>query len=235
MKLMHSGTVKFTRKNIRVSLRLLGLSVMLQLASCTSTALDTSLLEEPGTPDPENTIAARAQEVFHAPDDLVLGNPSGKITIVEFFDYNCIYCKANVPQISKLIEADQEIRVVIKEYPILGQGSLVAARAAVAAAKQGKYREFHLQLSRLRGRANMYSVLKVAEQVGLDVDALKHDMGDPAIDRLLEKNKTLAEALPVTGTPTFIIDDSMESRFLSYDALRQKIASIRDSGGCRLC
>jgi 2-hydroxychromene-2-carboxylate isomerase len=81
----------------------------------------------------------------------------------------------------------------------------------------------------------MYSVLKVAEQVGLDVDALKHDMGDPAIDRLLEKNRTLAEALPVTGTPTFIIDDSMESRFLSYDALRQKIASIRDSGGCRLC
>jgi protein-disulfide isomerase len=201
---------------------------------CTPAALHTSSLNDPEPPIVQ-PIATEAEAVFRSPSDLVLGNPSGKITIVEFFDYNCIYCKANVAEVAKLIEADPDVRFVIKEYPILGEGSRFAARAGLAAAKQGKYPEFHMRLSELRGRASMYSVLKAAEELGLDGERLKSDMADPAIDEVLQRNKALATALSIRGTPTFIVDDSIEPRFLSFEKLKQKVASIREAGGCKLC
>jgi len=208
---------------------------VLLFSSCTPGALDTPSLNKAEPPSVAQPIASEAEAIFRSPSDLVLGNPSGKITIVEFFDYNCIYCKANVAEVAKLIEADPDVRFVIKEYPIFGEGSRFAARAALAAAKQGKYGEFHTRLSGLRGRANMYSVLKVAEELGLDGESLKSDMADAAIDKTLEGNKALARTLSITGTPTFIVDDSIESSYLSFEKLREKVASIRAAGGCKLC
>jgi protein-disulfide isomerase len=223
------------KRVVRYWHRRLAASGVLFICGCAPIALHTSSLSEPEPPIAEQSIATQAETIFRSPSDLVLGNPSGKISIVEFFDYNCAYCKANVAEVSKLIEADPDVRFVIKEYPILGEGSLFAARAALAADKQGEYREFHMRLSRLRGHANMDSVLKVAEELGLDGEKLKSDMADTAIDKTLEQNKTLARTLSIQGTPTFIVDDSIESRFMSFASLRQKVASIREAGGCKLC
>jgi protein-disulfide isomerase len=168
-------------------------------------------------------------------DDLVLGNPAGKVAIVEFFDYNCGYCKRALPEVAKLIESDDDVRVIIKEFPILGEGSLFAAKAALASAKQGKYKVLFDALNASTANKNETSVLQVAADVGIDVDQLEKDMQGPAVSRVLSTNRAIARAHSIDGTPSFIIGDSVLQGFTSYTTLSERIVLTRARGGCKVC
>ena len=180
-------------------------------------------------------IGERADEIYRSPGDLVLGNPSGKVTVVEFFDYNCGYCKRAIPEVEKLIQADNDVRVVIKEFPILGPGSVFAAKAALASRNQGKYNEFHQALTDLEGVKDETSVMQVAQQVGLDAEKLKTDMESEAVTGVIRRNYSLAESLSINGTPSFIIDETLEPGFVQFDVLARHVSAVRQNGGCRVC
>src|SRR5205823_3690220 len=136
------------------------------------------------------------------------GNASGDVTIVEFFDYACPHCKAAEPSVAQLVRDDAKVRVVYKELPILGDASVAAARAALAAHAQGKYQAFHDALMKVPGAPNEATVFRVASEVGLDVERLKKDMASPDIAATLQKNYTLAQSLGINGTPAFVIGDA---------------------------
>lgn len=156
----------------------------------------------------QKVLQARADEVYRDPDSPVGGNPNGDITIVEFFDYNCPYCRAVAPVMTKAEEGDPQLRVVYKEFPILGPNSIFAAKAALAAHKQGKYVAFHRALYQVRGTVDQGKTLETAASVGLDVERLKTDMNDPKIKAAIQKNLALAQALRINGTPGFVIGNS---------------------------
>jgi protein-disulfide isomerase len=180
-------------------------------------------------------ISERAEEIFRSSGDLVLGNPKGKVTVVEFFDYNCGYCKRAIPEVEKLIHSDKEVRVVIKEFPILGPGSVFAAKAALASRSQGKYNEFHQALTDFDGVKDETRVMQVAEQVGLDLEKLKTDMESKAVTDVIGRNYSLAESLSINGTPSFIIDEALEPGYVQYDVLARHVSEVKQNGGCRLC
>lgn len=151
------------------------------------------------------TIAEHQAVLFEDPDSPVGGNPEGDVTIVEFFDYNCPYCKKVVPVMAALEEADSQLRFVYKEFPILGPASDFAARAALAAREQGKYLELHQALMTSETRLTEDRVLELARETGLDIDVLKADMQHEAIEAQFARNRQLARALNITGTPGFVI------------------------------
>jgi protein-disulfide isomerase len=153
----------------------------------------------------EAVLAARADEVFHDPMAPVTGNPDGDVTLVEFFDYNCPYCRRVAPVVAAAEAADPQLRIVYKEFPVLGPDPVFAARTALAAHHQGLYFAFHEALMQAGGRAGEDSVLAAAEGVGLDVERLKSDMKDPEIQAAIDRNLALAEALRITGTPGFVV------------------------------
>ena len=126
-------------------------------------------------------------------------------------------------------------RVVIKELPILGSGSMFAAKAALASARQGKYEEFHAALNKMRAAATEHTVLAVARSIGLDVNKLRTDMESEAIADAIRRNKALAKALSINGTPTFVFDNVIEPRYTTFKTLTQRVATIRENGGCNLC
>jgi protein-disulfide isomerase len=156
----------------------------------------------------------------------VLGNPDGDITVIEFFDYNCGYCKRAAPIISKLLETDKNVRLVYREWPILSEGSEFAARASLAAQKQGRYKEFHFKLMNLSS-ATEDSVLNAAKEFGYNTEQLLVDMEDPEIDQHIETSNNLSEALGFTGTPSFVIGTQAIPGLASYEGLTQIIAEER--------
>ena len=127
------------------------------------------------------------------------------MTIVEFFDYRCPYCKQVLPALQTLLKEDHKLRFVYKEMPVLGPASVTAAHAALAAQRQGKYEAFHTAMMATKGQITDETVYKVAGSVGLDVDRLKQDMSAPEIEQALKANLALADALNIRGTPGFII------------------------------
>jgi protein-disulfide isomerase len=169
----------------------------------------------------------RRHEVFDDPASPVGGNPRGDVTIVEFFDYRCPYCKQVQPAIRKLLDQDRGLRFVYKEFPVLGEPSQVAAHAALAAQLQGKYEAFHTALMATKGQISEDVILQVAGSVGLDVDRLKHDMTKPEIDRALSANRSLAKALDIRGTPGFVIGDHIIPGAIDLDALKTMVADAR--------
>lgn len=158
----------------------------------------------------------------------VLGNPEGGVTVVEFFDYNCPYCKRAVDDVKSLIQDDKDIRLVYREFPILGDGSVFAARAALAARKQGQYEEMHWALMSLN-RAEEKTVLKTAGELGLDLEKLKSDMKAPEVDEHIQKSMQLAQMLGITGTPSFIIGDALGPGALPLEELQKMVAESRAS------
>jgi protein-disulfide isomerase len=178
-------------------------------------------------------IVEQAKEIYRSEADLVAGNPNGGVTMAEFFDYNCGYCKRAMPDVLKLIEADKDLRVVLKEWPILGEGSVYAAKAALASRKQGKYWDFHLALMQERS-VNEPKVLEVAQRIGLDVAKLKADMQAPEVQEVIDRNMKLAEALGLRGTPAFLIGEQLLPGALPYRVLEQTIATVRKDG-CKIC
>lgn len=173
-------------------------------------------------------LKARADEVFRDKESPIAGNPTGNATLVEFFDYNCPYCRRMAPIMEKLIGADPQLRVVYKEFPILGPNSVFAAKAALAAHEQGKYVPFHDGLFQLHGATEPSKVIEVAGKVGLDIDRLKSDMKQPAIQAAIEKNLALAQALRINGTPGFVIGDQIVRGATDLTALQKLIRASRD-------
>lgn len=163
------------------------------------------------------------------PNAPVLANADGDVTIVEFFDYNCPYCRRVKPTVEDLIEADPGVRIVYREWPILGDGSVFAARAALASREQGLYEEFHWALMGMEGRAEERSVLMVAREVGLDVQQLRLDMEAPEVEEHIETSMRLAELLGVTGTPAFIIGNSLIPGAVGLEVLQEAVGDVREA------
>ena len=155
----------------------------------------------------------------------VLGNPDGDVTVVEFFDYNCPYCKQAAPEIDALLEADKSVRLVLREWPILSEGSAFAARAALASRVQGKYAEFHEALMTMRGKLEAETILRIAGETGLD--KLQVDMKSPEVDEHIATSMRLAEALGFNGTPAFVIGDQLIPGFVERDQLTEAVAAAR--------
>lgn len=179
-------------------------------------------------------IKTNADALLRSPLDFVAGNPNGKVTIVEFFDYNCPYCKRAHHDVVALIDNEKDVRVVFKEFPILGEASTFASRAAIAAKKQGKYLELHNALLSVEGRVDSARVMSLAQAAGLDVERLRKDMQAPNIDEPIKLSHGLAEKLGISGTPTFIIGDQLYPGAVGVPILKQQIASVRQSG-CAVC
>jgi len=169
----------------------------------------------------------RRREVFDDPATPVGGNPQGDVTIVEFFDYRCPYCKQVQPSLQTLLDQDRKLRFIYKEMPVLGAPSVVAAHAALAARLQGKYEAFHTAMMATKGQITNDVVYQVAASVGLDVDRLKRDMAAPEIDQAVKANLALATALDIHGTPGFIIGDHIVPGAIDLDALKNLIAEVR--------
>ncbi|WP_281684271.1 DsbA family protein [Thalassobaculum salexigens] len=164
------------------------------------------------------------------PADPVLGNPDGDVTIVEFFDYQCGYCKTMMKPLMELVEEDGNIRLVLKEFPILSPTSEAAALASLAADRQGRYKDFHTALLGLRGRLTTEAIFQVALETGLDVEKLQADMKDPALQAHVRKSFELAQALSIQGTPAFTIGDHVVPGAVSKEQLAELVAEAREKG-----
>ena len=181
-------------------------------------------------------IAQNAHDIYHSADAPVAGNPKGDITVVEFFDYNCGYCKRGFPELAKLIDKDPKVRVVLKELPILSKGSEEAARVALAARLQGKYWDVHRALLESKGQANEAVALKIAEKLGLDMAKLKKDMDSPEIKAEIERVRELANKMGINGTPHFLVGDRGIAGAPEdlYEQLAKNVTELRQSG-CAVC
>lgn len=181
-------------------------------------------------------IAQNTDAIFNDPDKIVIGNPNGDVTLVEMFDYNCSFCRGALPDLATLITEDKNLRVVLKEFPILSAGSVDAARVAVQVAKSGKdYWAFHQALFTSRGEVTGDTALNEAKALGLDPDTLKAGMQAQSISADLQKSFDLAGALNVSGTPTYIIGDEIIPGAVPIDDLRTAIANMRACGSAVSC
>ena len=174
-------------------------------------------------------VKAHAKALFSSPDQVVLGNPNGNVTFVEFFDYNCGYCKRAMSDMLTLLKTDPKLKVVLKEFPVLGPGSVEAARVAVAVRMQApkKYLEFHTKLLGGRGHADGARALAVAKEIGLDMARLEKDMKSPEIQKTLQNDFKLAEALGLNGTPSYVIGDNVVVGAIGLQGLQEKINTAR--------
>ena len=183
--------------------------------------LKIKVVRKPATKARRNRAA-----IFSHPMSPVSGNPKGDVTLVEFFDYQCSYCTRSLKPMKDLLASDRKLRVVWKEFPILGPVSRFAARAAMAADKQGRYLDFHVAVMGARGKLTEASVIATAGRLGLDVERLRRDMRDPAIENYLNETIGLARKLGIGGTPAFVIGD-MVVPTVGTARLRQLIADVR--------
>jgi protein-disulfide isomerase len=181
-------------------------------------------------------LADNAKDIYRRANAPVAGNKDGDITVTEFFDYNCGYCKKSLPDIAKLISSDAKVRVVFKEFPILSKGSEEAARAALAARIQGKYWEMHTALLDNKGQANEATALKIAEKLGLDLVKLKADMDSADVKAELANVKELASKMGINGTPHFLVGDKSIAG-APQDLLPQLTTNIGElrKTGCSYC
>jgi protein-disulfide isomerase len=172
-------------------------------------------------------VADHHREVFNDPSTPVGGNPRGDATIVEFFDYRCPYCKQVEPSLEAMLRQDPNLRLVYKEFPILGPVSVTASRAALAAQRQGKYDAFHDAMMEARGNITDDTVYRIAGSVGLNVDELKHDMASPELAQRISENLKLAKALEIGGTPAFVIGDKVVPGAADIGTLKSMVADAR--------
>ena len=177
-------------------------------------------------------IAASQEALFEAPGDLVLGNPEGDVTIVEFFDYNCGYCKRAHADMLALIESDPELRFVLKEWPVLGPESLGAHRVSLSlrTVAPEQYAAFQDALLTFEGRADETTALQVAENLGVDVAAVKEGLDDPQIMADIQANYQIADAIGMSGTPSYVVGDEAVFGAMGAEVLAEKVANMRDCG-----
>ena len=170
------------------------------------------------------------QKLLADPDSFVGGNPGGDVTLVEFFDYRCGYCKQFAPTLLGITRQDPKLRVVFKEFPVLGPDSFRAAQAALAARNQGYYLAFHQALMGVGGKLTDDTIMTVARSVGLDTDRLKKDMEAPKVLNILGNNHRLARALRIDGTPTLIVGDEIARGAIPLQELAAMVARARAKG-----
>lgn len=160
----------------------------------------------------------------------VAGNPNGTVTMIEFFDYNCGFCKRVLPQVNRIIEDDEDVRVLFVEFPILSESSVFAAQAALAADMQDKYVEFHMAVMAARGGLSEKRILQIAESVNLDMDKLKTDMSSDEIKQQINRNRQVAQMLDLSGTPAFIIGNEVVRGAIDEAAMRGLIEKAKEEG-----
>jgi protein-disulfide isomerase len=158
-------------------------------------------------PATDQTVIAHRQALQDDPASPVLGDPHGDVTIVEFFDYACSYCKAVEPRLESAVRSDPHVRLILKEFPILTPESLIAARAALASKRQHKYRQFHEALMAYRGPWGEEAIFSTAKRVGLNIARLRQDMAAPSVANEIIENFNLARGLRIFQTPGFVIGD----------------------------
>jgi protein-disulfide isomerase len=176
-------------------------------------------------------VKENAGELFQSKHQVTVGNPQGDVTFVEFFDYNCGYCKRAMSDMFDLMKQDQKLKVVLKEFPVLGPGSIEAARVAVAVRLQDKggkkYLEFHQKLLGGRGQADKARALAVAKEVGLDMARLERDVASDEVKNSLEESFKLAEKLGLNGTPSYVIGDAVVVGAVGLESLKEKVNTAR--------
>jgi len=181
-------------------------------------------------------IKNSATEIFHPAFSGVVGNAKGDVPIVEFFDYNCGYCKRALGDVAKLIDKEKQVRFILKELPILSKGSEEASRVALAAKMQGKYWEFHRAMLESQGQANEAAALRVAEKVGVDMARLKKDMASAEVQKEIDDTRALAQKLGIQGTPHFMIADRIIPGAPEnlLERMSSLVAEVRKEG-CKVC
>ncbi len=176
-------------------------------------------------------ITKNADKIFNSPRGVTIGNKDGDVTFVEFFDYNCGYCKRAMADMLQLMKADPKLKVVLKEFPVLSQGSVEAAQVAVAVRMQDptgkKYLDFHQKLLSGRGAADKSRALAAAKEAGLDMARLEKDLGSSEVRATLEENLKLADSLGMNGTPSYVIGNQIVIGAVGVDTLREKISNAR--------
>ena len=177
------------------------------------------------------TLTEQADDLFYDQMDPEIGNPDGPVQMVHFFDYQCGYCKSMSRNLDLTLTADGDVRAKFKEFPILGPASVVAARAALAADKQGEYWAMHQALMGNRNRLTETRVFTIARDLGLDVSKLRDDMKDPAIDQQFAKNRRLAAQLGINGTPGFVIGNYVYPTSMQPEVLQEAIDRAKSEVG----
>jgi protein-disulfide isomerase len=176
-------------------------------------------------------ISENSTRLFSSPHQVVLGNPQGNVTMVEFFDYNCGYCRRALSDMLDLLKTDGNLKFVLKEFPVLGEGSVEAAHVAVAARMQDatgkKYLEFHQKLLGGRGQADKARALAVAKEVGFDMTRIEKDMSSEEVKKTIEEDMKLADALGLNGTPSYVVGNEVMMGAVGVKTLREKIEAER--------
>jgi len=181
----------------------------------------------------QKVVATQSSALFSSKYQATLGNPQGSATLVEFFDYNCHFCKGALPDVTKLMKDDPNLKLVLKDYPVLGPGSVEAAKVATAARNQlpgDKFWAFHSKLLATRGPVGKTEALAVARELGLDMDKLAKDMESPDVKSGLSEVMQLADALQINGTPTFVVGQDVVVGAVGYDQLRDKVDAVHKCG-----
>ena len=179
----------------------------------------------------EASIATNAEAIFNSPRGVVLGNKDGDVTFVEFFDYNCGYCKHAMADMLDLLKTDPKLKVVLKEFPVLSEGSVEAAKVAVAVRMQDpsgkKYLDFHQKLLGGRGLADKARAMAAAKDAGLDTARIEKDLASPEVKATIEENFKLAESMGMNGTPSYVIGKQLVIGAVGLDGLKEKIGIAR--------
>lgn len=181
----------------------------------------------------EKVLNEQGDKLLTSANQAVVGNPDGDVTLVEFFDYNCGYCKQSLTSVSKLIEADPKLRVVLKDFPILGPDSVETAQLATAARMQltpAKFWDFHRKLLTTKGHIGKQQALAAAKEVGADMDRLEKDAASPETQAALKEVATLADQLKFDGTPSWVIGKEAIVGGLPYGQLKTKVDNMRKCG-----
>ena len=178
-------------------------------------------------------VERKGQQLFSSPYQATVGNPDGKVTLVEFFDYNCGYCKHALDDMAKLLKTEPELKVVLKDFPVLGPGSVEAAQVAGAVRNQfkgDKFWQFHVKLLSTRGPVGKAQALAVAKDLGADMDQLARDMDKPDIKTGIQETMALADGLNLTGTPSFVVGKDVVIGAVGYDQLRGRVDNYLHCG-----
>jgi protein-disulfide isomerase len=184
-------------------------------------------------------VKENRQLLFSSPRQVTVGNLQGDVTLVEFFDYNCGYCKRALQDLLNLMKADPKLKVVLKEFPVLGPASIEAAQVGAAVRMQDrggkKYLEFHQKLLSGRGQVDRARAVAVAKEVGLDVVRLEKDMTSDEVRATLEESMQLADKLGLNGTPSYVIGPDVVVGAVGYDALKEKVEAARACAAAATC
>lgn len=195
-----------------------------------SVALDSTLRAEERE-QATVAIASMQEAIFNDPGQIVVGNPDGDVTLVEFFDYNCGYCRSALPDLATLLAEDPDLRVILKEFPILSNESIDAARVAVLVGEaDADYWSFHEALFTSRGKVDKQVALAAAADLGLSPVSLELDMGKDSVSKTIQTSYEIAKALNITGTPTYIIGNEVIPGAIGIEELRERIANMRACG-----